>query len=54
MLDGGAATALDTVGKSSHRPSVITNGRPLAIAARFLPRSTIVHFMGSTIRRSKR
>lgn len=47
-------TALDTVNKPSRRPSVITNGRPLAIAARFLPRSTVVRFMGSTIRRSKR
>ncbi|MET3811040.1 SDR family oxidoreductase [Arthrobacter sp. UYEF3] len=46
-------TALETVSKPSHRPSVITNGRPLAIAARFLPRSAVVRFMGSTIRRSK-
>ena len=47
-------TAIDTVDKTKHRPSVITNGRPLAIAARFLPRSTVVHFMGATIRRGNR
>ncbi|MDX3452091.1 SDR family oxidoreductase [Streptomyces sp. ME02-8801-2C] len=47
-------TAIDTVDKASHRPSVITNGRPLAIAARLLPRSAVVHFMGATIRRSNR
>ncbi len=47
-------TALDTIDKPSHRPSVITNGRPLAIAARLLPRRAIVHFMGATIRRSNK
>ncbi len=47
-------TAIDTVDKRSHRPSVITNGRPLAVAARLLPRRALVHFMGATIRRSKK
>jgi uncharacterized protein len=31
---------------------VITNGRPLALASRFLPRRQVVRFMGSSQRRA--
>lgn len=44
--------ALATVDRRSARPSVITNGRPIAIASKFLPRRTVVRFMGWTQRRA--
>ncbi|MEU7835661.1 SDR family oxidoreductase [Nonomuraea sp. NPDC049129] len=44
--------ALDTVDRRSAPPSVITNGRPLALAGKFLPRRVVVRFMGSTQRRA--
>src|SRR5215216_2420636 len=45
-------TALDTLDRRSAPPSVITNGRPLALASKFLPRRLIVRFMGQMARRS--
>jgi uncharacterized protein len=39
-------TALDTLDRRSAPPSVITNGRPLALASKVLPRRLIVRFMG--------
>ncbi len=44
-------TALDTLDRRSTPPSVITNGRPLALASKFLPRRLIVRFMGRMARR---
>ena len=44
--------ALKTVDRASGPPSVITNGRPLAIASKFLPRRQVVRFMGATQRRA--
>lgn len=44
--------ARETVDRRSARPSVITNGRPIAIASKFLPRRTVVRFMGFTQRRA--
>ncbi|MFG2455726.1 SDR family NAD(P)-dependent oxidoreductase [Streptomyces sp. NPDC048523] len=44
--------ALDTLDRRSAPPSVITNGRPLALAGRFLPRRTVVRAMGWTARRA--
>ncbi|WP_328440143.1 SDR family oxidoreductase [Streptomyces sp. NBC_00444] len=44
-------TALDTLDRRSAPPSVITNGRPLALASKFLPRRLIVRFMGRMARR---
>ena len=38
-------TALDTLDRRSAPPSVITNGRPLALAGKLLPRRLIVRFM---------
>ncbi|GIM94685.1 SDR family NAD(P)-dependent oxidoreductase [Paractinoplanes toevensis] len=45
------AVALDTLDRRSAPPSVITNGRPLALASKFLPRRRIVRLMGSLGRR---
>ncbi|MFH8498464.1 SDR family NAD(P)-dependent oxidoreductase [Streptomyces coeruleorubidus] len=44
-------TALDALDRRSAPPSVITNGRPLALAGKFLPRRLIVRFMGRMARR---
>jgi uncharacterized protein len=44
-------TALDTLDRRSAPPSVITNGRPLALASKLLPRRLIVRFMGRMARR---
>jgi hypothetical protein len=44
--------ALKTLDRRSAPPSVITNGRPLALASRFLPRRRVVRFIGSTQRRA--
>ncbi|MFH9826631.1 SDR family NAD(P)-dependent oxidoreductase [Streptomyces bobili] len=44
-------TALDTLDRRSAPPSVITNGRPLALASKFLPRRQTVRFMGRMARR---
>ena len=38
---------------SATPPSVITNGRPLALASKFLPRRLIVRFMGRMARRQR-
>jgi uncharacterized protein len=46
-------TALDTLDRRSAPPSVITNGRALAIAGKFLPRRLIVRFMGRMARRQR-
>ncbi|NGO49418.1 SDR family NAD(P)-dependent oxidoreductase [Streptomyces ureilyticus] len=45
------STALDTLDRRSAPPSVITNGRPLALAGKILPRRLIVRFMGRMARR---
>ncbi|MGP4006101.1 SDR family NAD(P)-dependent oxidoreductase [Streptomyces sp. 4N124] len=44
-------TALDTLDRRSAPPSVITNGRPLALASKILPRRLIVRLMGRMARR---
>ncbi|KQW03310.1 SDR family oxidoreductase [Streptomyces sp. Root369] len=44
-------TALDTLDRRSAPPSVITNGRPIALASKILPRRLIVRFMGRMARR---
>jgi short-subunit dehydrogenase len=44
--------ALDTLDRRSAPPSVITNGPPLALASRFLPRRAVVRFMGASQRRA--
>ncbi|QYN39597.1 SDR family oxidoreductase [Pseudonocardia sp. DSM 110487] len=46
-------TALDTLDRRSAPPSVITNGRPLALASKVLPRRLIVRFMGRMARRQR-
>ncbi|UUU32449.1 SDR family oxidoreductase [Streptomyces sp. CA-210063] len=43
--------ALDTLDRRSAPPSVITNGRPLALVSKFLPRRVTVRFMGRMARR---
>lgn len=43
---------LDTLDRRSAPPSVITNGRPLALASRFLPRRQVVRTMGWMQRRT--
>ncbi|MFF7550831.1 SDR family NAD(P)-dependent oxidoreductase [Streptomyces canus] len=43
-------TALDTLDRRSAPPSVITNGRPIALAGKILPRRLIVRFMGRRAR----
>ncbi|MGW7285100.1 SDR family NAD(P)-dependent oxidoreductase [Streptomyces sp. NPDC054847] len=43
--------ALDTLGRRSAPPSVITNGRRLALVSKFLPRRLTVRFMGRMARR---
>ncbi|MFI6586066.1 hypothetical protein [Embleya sp. NPDC050493] len=47
-------TALDTLDRRSAPPSVITNGHPLALAGKFLPRRLTVRFMGRMARRQPR
>ena len=42
--------ALDTLDRRSAPPSVITNGRPIALAGKILPRRLIVRFMGRMAR----
>lgn len=42
--------ALDTLDRRSSPPSVITNGRPIALASKILPRRLIVRIMGRTAR----
>ena len=44
--------ALKTVDRSSGPPSVITNGRPIALASKLLSRRKVVRFMGATQRRA--
>ena len=44
--------ALQTLDRRSAPPSVITNGRPLALASKFLPRRHVVRLMGSSQRRA--
>lgn len=44
-------TALDTLGRRSAPPSVITNGRPLALIGRVLSRRQVVQLMGRLARR---
>ncbi len=44
-------TALETLGRQSAPPSVITNGRPLALVSRLLPRRQVVQIMGRMARR---
>ncbi|WP_405467801.1 SDR family NAD(P)-dependent oxidoreductase [Streptomyces canus] len=43
-------TALDSLDRRSAPPSVITNGRPIALAGKILPRRLIVRFMGRMAR----
>ena len=51
--DDVVKTALDTLDRRSAPPSVITNGRPLALASKFLPRRLIVRLMGRMARRQR-
>jgi hypothetical protein len=44
--------ALQTLDRRSAPPSVITNGRPLALASKLLPRRQVVRFMGWSQRRA--
>jgi short-subunit dehydrogenase len=44
--------ALKTLDRRSTRPSIITNGRPLVAAGRFLPRRRVANFMGWLQRRA--
>ncbi|TQC43201.1 SDR family oxidoreductase [Rhodococcus sp. WS4] len=44
--------ALETLDRRSAPPSVITNGRAVALASRFLPRRRVVRIMGSGQRRA--
>ncbi|WP_406276941.1 SDR family oxidoreductase [Nocardia sp. NBC_00881] len=44
--------ALNTLDRRSAPPSVITNGRPLAVATKFLPRRQVVRLMGALGRRA--
>ncbi len=44
--------ALKTIDRPSGPPSVITNGRPIALAGKVLPRRQIVHLMGTIQRRA--
>src|SRR5215213_8789435 len=44
-------TALATLDRRSAPPSVITNGRPLALATKLLPRRQVVQIMGRMARR---
>lgn len=46
-------TALDTLGRRSAPPSVITNGRLVALFSKFLPRRLTVQFMGVLARRQR-
>ncbi|MEU2931225.1 SDR family NAD(P)-dependent oxidoreductase [Streptomyces sp. NPDC007251] len=51
-VDHVVKTALATLDRRSAPPSVITNGRPLALASKVLPRRLIVRAMGWTARRA--
>ncbi|WP_307840958.1 hypothetical protein [Streptomyces sp. GESEQ-4] len=51
-VDHVVRTALDTLDRRSAPPSVVTNGRPLAVAGRFLPRRMVVRGMGLMARRA--
>nr|WP_234335389.1 MULTISPECIES: SDR family NAD(P)-dependent oxidoreductase [Streptomyces] len=51
-VDHVVKTALDTLDRCSAPPSVITNGRPLALASKFVPRRLVVRAMGWTARRA--
>ncbi|MET9683248.1 SDR family NAD(P)-dependent oxidoreductase [Streptomyces coeruleorubidus] len=51
-VDHVVKTALDTLDRRSAPPSVITNGRPLALLGKILPRRTVVRAMGWTARRA--
>ncbi|TDO44265.1 hypothetical protein EV643_11676 [Kribbella sp. VKM Ac-2527] len=44
-------TALQTLDRRSAPPSVVTNGRPLALAGRVIPRRQVVQIMGRMARR---
>jgi uncharacterized protein len=44
--------ALETLDRRSAPPSVITNGRPIALASKFLSRRHVVRLMGSIQRRA--
>jgi short-subunit dehydrogenase len=44
--------ALEALNRRSAPPSILTNGRPLALASRFLPRRAVVSFMGWSQRRA--
>ena len=44
--------ALTTLDRHSAPPSVITNGRPIALASKVLPRRRVVRFMGWSQRRA--
>jgi short-subunit dehydrogenase len=46
-------TALDTLDRRSAPPSVITNGRPLAVLSKLLPRRPMVRLMGWMARRQQ-
>jgi short-subunit dehydrogenase len=46
-------TALATLDRRSAPPSVITNGRPLALATKLLPRRQVVQIMGRMARRKQ-
>ncbi|MFE9888469.1 SDR family NAD(P)-dependent oxidoreductase [Streptomyces scopuliridis] len=45
--------ALDTLDRRSAPPSVVTNGRPLALAGKLLPRRPMVRLMGWMARRQR-
>ncbi|WP_395571147.1 SDR family NAD(P)-dependent oxidoreductase [Streptomyces sp. BK79] len=51
-VDHVVRTALGTLDRRSAPPSVITNGRRLALAGRFLPRRLVVRGMGWMARRA--
>ncbi|GEC09637.1 short-chain dehydrogenase [Streptomyces spinoverrucosus] len=51
-VDHVVKTALDTLDRRSAPPSVITNGRPLALASKVLPRRLVVSAMGWMARRA--
>jgi short-subunit dehydrogenase len=51
-LEAVVKTALATLDRRSAPPWVITNGRPLALATKLLPRRQVVQIMGRMARRS--
>lgn len=46
--------ALAALDRRNPPPSIVTNGRPLVLIGRFLPRRTVVHAMGAMQRRARR